>query len=94
VRRVFQVSEAATRWMLNVKAGLPPRPELRFNDAGNFTILQIADLHFQVQKSPCRDYDDPDGECDRQGGDVYTKEWLSNVLDLVRPDLVVLTGDQ
>jgi hypothetical protein len=96
VKRAFEFLTALLRLTLKTiaQAALPQKPELRFNDAGNFTILQIADLHFQVQKSPCLDYNDSDGECRKEGGDVFTEEWLSNVIELAKPDLVVLTGDQ
>lgn len=74
---------------------LPASPVLRFSTAGNFTILQVADLHFSVGPGECRDMDPlRKAECEDQGADVYSLEWLKVALDQVKPDLVVLTGDQ
>ncbi|BGP12751.1 Phosphatase dcr2 [Rhodosporidiobolus nylandii] len=77
------------------KYDLPPRPVLRFSSSGNFTILQVADLHFSVGPGECRDVDPQhEEECKRVGADVYSLRWLETALDEVKPDLVVLSGDQ
>ncbi|BGP44800.1 Phosphatase dcr2 [Rhodotorula kratochvilovae] len=74
---------------------LPPTPVLRFSNAGNFTILQVADLHFSVGPGECRDMDERrEAECRAAGADVYSLRWLETALDEVKPDLVVLSGDQ
>ncbi|GAA5908254.1 uncharacterized protein JCM6883_004327 [Sporobolomyces salmoneus] len=74
---------------------LPTTPLLRFSSNGNFTILQVADLHFSVGPGECRDLDPlREEECREKGADVYSLEWLETALDEVKPDLVVLTGDQ
>ncbi|TNY21815.1 hypothetical protein DMC30DRAFT_411233 [Rhodotorula diobovata] len=74
---------------------LPPTPVLRFNNAGNFTVLQAADLHFSVGPGECRDLDEiRERECRAVGADVYSLKWLETALDTVKPDLVVLSGDQ
>ncbi|GAA5949588.1 hypothetical protein JCM3765_002715 [Sporobolomyces pararoseus] len=74
---------------------LPTTPALRFSPAGNFTILQVADLHFSVGPGECRDMDPlREEECQRLGADVYSIEWLRLALDETKPDLVVLSGDQ
>ncbi|GAA5870341.1 hypothetical protein JCM16303_001969 [Sporobolomyces ruberrimus] len=74
---------------------LPPSPVLRFSSTGNFTILQVADLHFSVGPGECRDMDPlREAECRRRGADVYSLAWLEVALDEVKPDLVVLSGDQ
>ncbi|GAA6050487.1 hypothetical protein JCM3770_002620 [Rhodotorula araucariae] len=74
---------------------LPPAPVLRFNNAGNFTILQVADLHFSVGPGECRDMDERrEAECRAAGADVYSLRWLEAALDEVKPALVVLSGDQ
>lgn len=74
---------------------LPKSPTLRFDEKGNFTILQVADLHFSVGPGSCRDVDTTrEEECRRKGADRYSLEWLESALDEVKPDLVVLTGDQ
>jgi len=73
----------------------PKTPVLRFSTSGNFTILQVADLHFSVGPGECRDMDPlREEECRRIGADVYSLAWLETALDEVKPDLVVLTGDQ
>ncbi|GAA5994112.1 hypothetical protein JCM5350_008099 [Sporobolomyces pararoseus] len=74
---------------------LPTTPALRFSSAGNFTILQVADLHFSVGPGECRELDPlREEECQRLGADVYSLEWLRVALDETKPDLVVLSGDQ
>lgn len=76
-------------------AELPPSPVLRFNNAGNFTILQAADLHLSVGPGECRDLDEVRAiECRAVGADVYSLKWLETALDTVKPDLVVFSGDQ
>ncbi|GAA5994980.1 uncharacterized protein JCM10292_004466 [Rhodotorula paludigena] len=74
---------------------LPPAPTLRFDRAGNFSILQVADLHFSVGPGECRDLDPRrEAECQKLGADVYSLHWLETALDEVKPDLVVFSGDQ
>ncbi|GAA5859682.1 hypothetical protein JCM1840_006407 [Sporobolomyces johnsonii] len=74
---------------------LPATPILRFSLAGNFTILQVADLHFSVGPGKCRDLDPVrEADCQRVGADVYSLRWLEEALDEIKPDLVVLSGDQ
>ncbi len=53
------------------------RAPLRFRDDGSFTIVQLTDLHWH------------------DGGpeDLRTLDLVEMVLDLEKPDLVVLTGD-
>ncbi|KAM0793498.1 hypothetical protein ACM66B_000937 [Microbotryomycetes sp. NB124-2] len=73
----------------------PRTPNLRFNAAGNFTILQVADLHFSVGPGDCRDvHRSKKNECQQMGADRYSLKWLEEALDEIKPDLVVLTGDQ
>ncbi|KPV78488.1 uncharacterized protein RHOBADRAFT_33185 [Rhodotorula graminis WP1] len=74
---------------------LSPSPVLRFNNFGNFTILQAADLHLSVGPGECRDLDEVRAiECRAVGADVYSLKWLETALDMVKPDLVVFSGDQ
>lgn len=80
---------------LGCRAELPPAPTLRFDRAGNFSILQVADLHFSVGPGDCRDLDPRrEAECQKLGADVYSLHWLETALDEVKPDLVVFSGDQ
>ncbi|GAA5887611.1 hypothetical protein JCM6882_001470 [Rhodosporidiobolus microsporus] len=74
---------------------LPPTPVLRFSPSGNFTILQVADLHFSVGPGECRDVDPRHVEqCKKDGADMYSLKWLETALEEVKPDMVVLSGDQ
>lgn len=65
--------------------------ELRFNKSGKFKVLQIADTHFSTGVGKCRDPvpDEPDCEADPR-----TVKFIERVLDIEKPDFVVLTGDQ
>lgn len=69
------------------------QPTLKINKDGKFKILQVADLHFLTGVGRCRD---PVPESSAEGceADPRTLRFLSAVLDLEKPDLVVLTGDQ
>lgn len=68
-------------------------PTLKFNKDGTFKILQVADLHFSTGVGKCRDHVSPDQKkkCE---ADPITLEFLEKVLDIEKPDFVVMTGDQ
>lgn len=76
-------------------APVAPLP-LSFSTDGKYKILQIADLHFSVGKGECRDSNWPgcDGGSAGSGSDNVTLQWLGEVLDSEKPDLVILSGDQ
>ncbi|CAH2350635.1 phosphatase Dcr2p [[Candida] railenensis] len=67
--------------------------KLKINKNGKYKILQVADLHFSTGVGECRD---PMPESTKKGcqADPRTLRFLEKVLDLEKPDLVVLTGDQ
>lgn len=69
------------------------QPTLKFNKDGKFKILQVADLHFSTGVGKCRD---PAPESTKEGceADPRTLKFLETVLDIEKPDFVVLTGDQ
>ncbi|SCV68486.1 BQ2448_607 [Microbotryum intermedium] len=70
-------------------------PPLRFSAEGNYTILQVADLHLSVGPGKCRDLDFKQRtNCEALGPDNYSLQWLEAALDTVKPSLVVLSGDQ
>lgn len=71
----------------------PPINTLRFNKAGKFKILQVADIHFSTGVGECRD---PVPEESAHGceADPRTLSFLNKVLDIEQPDLIALTGDQ
>ena len=74
---------------------LPKSPELRFDQAGKFRILQVADLHLSTGPGDCRDVPiSRTIECSLLGADKYSLNWLETSLDELKPSLVVLTGDQ
>lgn len=69
------------------------QPTLKINPDGKFKILQVADLHFSTGVGKCLD---PVPAESKKGckADPRTLEFLEKVLDIEKPDLVVLTGDQ
>ena len=71
----------------------PPTP--RVNKDGKFKILQISDAHLSTGTGACRDAigegNKPSSNCE---ADPRTLEFLEQVLDDEKPDLVVLSGDQ
>ena len=79
------------------RKGNPVAPQaempLAFSQDGKYKILQIADLHWSVEKGKCRDSDWP-GCNDPIGSDMVTLQWLDEVIDSEKPDLIVLSGDQ
>ncbi|KAF7308825.1 AIP3 domain-containing protein [Mycena kentingensis (nom. inval.)] len=87
--------ETQSTW-LTIRRGvkIPPRaPPLHFSHNGKFKVLQIADLHFSVPVTKCRDT--PSSLSCANGSDNLTSTSLiAKVLDIEHPDLVVFTGDQ
>ena len=73
---------------------LPPSPTLEFSSNGNFTILQIADLHWSTAWSNCRDTINTTACPKDADADMSSLHWLNEAIDQVKPHLVVLTGDQ
>ncbi len=71
------------------------RQTLRAREDGKFKIVQISDTHSVTGVGVCKDAADargrplPDSEAD-----PLTVDFLSGILDLEKPDLVLLTGDQ
>ena len=72
----------------------PAKPSLRFRGA-NFKVLQIADLHFSVSDGLCRDIVN-NTACPAvpEAADNATIKWLRPLVEEVRPDLIILSGDQ
>mmetsp|Transcript_5789 Transcript_5789/g.6986 ORF Transcript_5789/g.6986 Transcript_5789/m.6986 type:complete len:769 (-) Transcript_5789:104-2410(-) len=66
---------------------------LKINKDGKFKILQVADLHFSTGVGKCRDPSPEKTKSDCKA-DPRTLKFLEKVLDLEKPDFVVLTGDQ
>ncbi|ODV84254.1 hypothetical protein CANARDRAFT_8931 [[Candida] arabinofermentans NRRL YB-2248] len=82
---------------LTCKRGLKttPNPKISLSfdrTSRKFKILQVADLHFSTGHGECRDtFPAVEGEC---LADEKTLKFLEHVLDIEKPDLVALTGDQ
>ena len=82
---------------LSVRHGTPrssTKPTPRVRKDGKFKILQVSDLHLSTGLGYCRDPEPPPpggGMCD---ADPRTLEFVGSVLDIEKPDLVVLSGDQ
>jgi hypothetical protein len=72
-----------------------PRMPLRVKEDGKFKIVQISDTHMVTGVGVCKDAIDAHGkplpEC---GADPLTVNFLGGILDVEKPDLVILTGDQ
>lgn len=69
------------------------RKSLNFNSNGKFKILQVADLHFSTGYGKCRD-SSPSNTKKGCLADPRTLQFLESVLEIEKPDFIVLTGDQ
>lgn len=67
--------------------------KLKFSRDGKYKVLQVADLHFSTGVGKCRDPVPAESEkgCE---ADPRTLKFINKVLDLEKPDFVVMTGDQ
>lgn len=79
----------ATYW--NNDVWKPEVPLLFVNDQHKFKIVQLADLHFSVGKGVCRDEFPQHETCE---ADPKTLQFIDQVLDIEKPQMVVFTGDQ
>ncbi|CAK9440512.1 uncharacterized protein LODBEIA_P45930 [Lodderomyces beijingensis] len=66
---------------------------LKLNENSEFKILQVADLHFSTGYGKCLD-PVPAESAKGCKADSRTLQFIDQVLDIEKPDLVVLTGDQ
>lgn len=77
------------------KAEHEKTPVLRVGKDGKFKIIQISDAHLSTGVGACRDAigpgNQPSPSCE---ADTRTLEFIEQVLDDEKPDLVVLSGDQ
>ncbi len=76
-----------------------PRPDapaaLRVKDDGIFKIVQISDTHMVTGIGVCKDAIDAHGRSlPESEADPLTVEFIGKILDIEKPDLVILTGDQ
>ncbi|KAI1576222.1 Calcineurin-like phosphoesterase [Pyrenophora tritici-repentis] len=78
-----------------VKPTLGARPDLRVRADGRFKIVQISDTHMVTGIGVCKDAIDAHGKhLPESGADPLTMKFIGTILDVEKPDLVVLTGDQ
>ena len=76
-----------------------PRPDawaaLRVREDGKFKIVQISDTHMVTGVGVCKDAIDAHGNhLPESEADPLTVKFIGKVLDVEKPDLVILTGDQ
>ncbi|KAI0422662.1 Metallo-dependent phosphatase-like protein [Xylaria grammica] len=74
----------------------PYTPEsLRVREDGKFKIVQISDTHMVTGVGVCEDAIDAHGNfLPPSVADPLTVDFIGGVLDVEKPDLVILTGDQ
>lgn len=71
------------------------RAALRVREDGKFKIIQISDTHMVTGVGVCTDAVDASGnDLPESEADPRTVNFISKILDVEKPDLVVLTGDQ
>lgn len=73
---------------------LAEKPILHVRKDGKFKILQVSDLHLSTGLGVCRDPEPPLSKSAKCDADPRTLDFIRSVLELERPDLVVLSGDQ
>jgi hypothetical protein len=73
----------------------PDRAALRVREDGKFRIVQISDTHMVTGVGVCKDAIDAHGKnLPESEADPLTVDFIGKILDIEKPDLVVLTGDQ
>jgi metallophosphoesterase superfamily enzyme len=72
-----------------------PRTALRVREDGKFKIFQISDTHMVTGVGICKDAIDDHGRAlPESEADPLTVDFVGKILDIEKPDLVILTGDQ
>jgi hypothetical protein len=72
-----------------------PQMPLRAKEDGKFKIVQISDTHMVTGVGVCKDAIDAHGKpLPEQAADPLTVNFIGGILDIEKPDLVILTGDQ
>lgn len=72
-----------------------PRTALRVREDGRFKVLQISDTHMVTGVGICKDAIDSHGQAlPESEADRLTIDFVGKILDIEKPDLVILTGDQ
>ncbi|TRX95863.1 hypothetical protein FHL15_003417 [Xylaria flabelliformis] len=69
--------------------------KLRVKKDGKFKIVQLSDTHMVTGPGECKDAMDAHGQpLPEAPADPLTVNLIGNILDIEKPDLVILTGDQ
>jgi 3',5'-cyclic AMP phosphodiesterase CpdA len=87
----------ATEAKLTIRRGIPPKiekPVPRVRRDGKFKIMQVSDLHLSTGLGACRHAEPPELNGRKCEADPRTLDFVGTQLDLEKPDLVVLSGDQ
>lgn len=76
-----------------------PRPDaraaLRVGEDGKSKMVQIPDIHMVTGVGVCKEAIDARGEnLPESESDSLTIDFIGKILDVEKPDLVILTGDQ
>jgi hypothetical protein len=71
------------------------RQSLRVREDYKFKVVQISDTHMGTGVGVCKDAIDANGyNLPQSDADPLTVDFIAKILDLEKPDLVILTGDQ
>jgi len=71
------------------------RPILKAHHDGSFKIVQLSDTHMVTGVGLCKDALGADGQpLPESVADPLSVKFIEHILDIEKPDLVVLTGDQ
>lgn len=82
------------RGVTKPRPGGPPEA-LRIKEDGTFKVLQISDTHMVTGVGVCNDAMDAHGQpLPESEADPLTVKFLGGILDVEKPDLIILTGDQ
>ncbi|KAI9708291.1 MAG: purple acid phosphatase, partial [Chrysothrix sp. TS-e1954] len=77
------------------KARPDTKAALRVRADGKFKIVQIADTHMVTGVGICKDAIDAHGNpLPESEADSLTVDFIEKILDVEKPDLIILTGDQ
>ena len=72
-----------------------PGITLRAKDDGKFKVVQISDTHMVTGVGVCNDAIDAHGQpLPDSEADPLTVDFMGSILDVEKPDFVILTGDQ
>lgn len=82
-----------------LRGRVKPRPNvraaLRVREDGKFKIVQISDTHMVTGVGVCKDAIDAHGNhLPESEADPLTVNFIGKILDVEKPELVILTGDQ